>query len=99
MSTAVDLIVVLKAHESSSMERLRELLKEQARLSLAEPGCERFEVYESTSVADTFVLVERWASQQALEVHRTATGFRTVYQPFVLPLVDRTPYICTSIRG
>lgn len=93
----VDLTVVLTARESSSVPELRELLLQQARLSREEPGCVRFEVYESTSVPDTFILIERWESQQALDVHRTATGFTTVYAPRVLPLVDRIPYVCRQL--
>lgn len=97
MSEPIDLIVVLKAHQPSSMPRLRELLHEQARLSRLESGCLRFEVYESTTVADTFILVERWESQEALDAHRKATGFVTIYQPLVLPLVERTPHVCRPL--
>lgn len=93
----VDLTVVLTAKDSSSLPELRELLQLQAQLSLQEPGCLRFEVYESRSVPGTFILNERWESQQALDVHRTATGFTTVYAPRVLPLVDRVPHVCERL--
>lgn len=95
----VDLTVILTARESSSMPELREALLLQAKLSREEPGCIRFEVYESTSVPDTFILIERWESQQALDVHRTAKGFTTVYAPRVLPLVDRIPHVCRSLES
>lgn len=93
----VDLTVVLTARDSSSLPELRELLLLQAQLSREEPGCLRFEVYESQSVPGTFILIERWESQQALDVHRTAKGFTTVYAPRVLPLVDRVPHVCQSL--
>ena len=97
MSNMIDLTVVLTANDSSSVPLLRDLLKQQATLSRLEPGCVRFEVYESSTVPDTFILIERWESQQALDVHRTALGFTTVYAPRVLPLVNRVAHVCRSI--
>ncbi len=93
----IDITVILTAKSISSMTELRKLLRQHAELSLQEPGCLRFEVYESTSVEGTFVLIERWESQAALDVHRTAVGFVTIYAPLVLPLVDRVPHICRTI--
>ena len=95
----VDLTVVLTAKDSSSLPTLRDLLRQQATLSREEPGCLRFEVYESTSVPNSFILIERWESQQALDVHRTAHGFTTIYAPRVLPLVDRVAHVCQSLEG
>lgn len=94
----VDLTVLLTAKDSASMPQLRELLKRQAQLSREEPGCVRFEAYESQSVPNTFILIERWESQQALDVHRTAHAFTTIYAPNVIPLVDRVPHVCQSIE-
>lgn len=93
----IDLTVVLTAKDSVSVPVLRGLLLKQAQLSRLEPGCLRFEVYESATVSGTFILIERWASQEALDVHRTATGFTTVYAPLVLPLVTRTAHVCQSL--
>lgn len=93
----IDLTVILTAKDDRDMPVLRELLKTQRDLSLSEPGCLRFEAYECDSVPATFVLVERWESQAALDVHRSAHAFTTVYAPRVLPLVDRAPYICHSL--
>jgi quinol monooxygenase YgiN len=95
----VDITVILTARDPASLPELRELLAAHVSLSRREPGCVRFEAYESQSVAGTFVLIERWESPSALELHRNATGFTTIYAPKVLPLVDRVPYICTAIPG
>ena len=71
------------------MPRVRDLLGEQMRRSLTEPGCLRFEVYHSTAEPRRFVLVEHWASPEAVDAHRLAEAYTTIYKPQVLPLVDR----------
>ncbi len=90
--------IMLRVKNSADVPVIRELLAEQRRLSLEEPGCERFEVYHSTTDPQTFLLVERWASQQHLDAHRLATAYTTVYQPRVLPKVDRVAHPCDLIE-
>ena len=34
-----------------------------------EPGCEQYELYQSTERPDHFALMERWSDQDALTVH------------------------------
>jgi len=34
-----------------------------------EPGCQRYELYQSTDRPDHFVLMERWSDPEALTVH------------------------------
>ena len=34
-----------------------------------EPGCQQYELYQSTERPDHFVLLERWFDQDALTVH------------------------------
>lgn len=34
-----------------------------------EPGCEQYELYQSTEQPDQFALMERWIDQDALTVH------------------------------
>jgi len=84
--------VWLKVKEAANVDRVRKLLAQQARLSRAEPGCVRFEVYQSQNDATRFLLCEHWESSAALDVHRTAHAYTTVYAPQVLPLVDREPH-------
>ena len=68
------------------------LLTRHGKLSQQEPGCARFEAYHSENDPRVFILNERWESEDALNVHRTAEGYTTIYVPQVLPLVDRTPH-------
>lgn len=95
----IDLTVVLSAREINCVPQLRELLALQVNLSRQEPGCVRFEAFESQTVPGTFILIERWESQAALDTHRTAKGFTTVYAPQVLPLVDRVAHVCRPLEG
>lgn len=46
-----------------------------------EPGCEQFEVFRSLANPDTFVLLERWADEAALQAHARLNAAR----PPVLP--------------
>ncbi len=90
--------IYLTVTNPADVDEIRELLREQGRLSRAEPGCERFEVYQSNNDPQMFLLVERWADQAALDVHRTATAYTTIYQPKVLPKVTRSPHPSTLIE-
>ena len=89
----------LTVKDPADVEKVRDLLAEQGRLSRQEPGCIRFEVYQSSNDPTRFLLTERWESQAALDVHRTAQAYTTVYQPQVLPLVNREPHPSTLVSG
>ncbi len=87
----------LTVKDPAQTAQIRDLLAEQARLSRQEPGCLRFEVYHSNNDPTKFLLMERWQSQEALDKHRTAQAYTTVYQPQVLPLVNREPHPSTLV--
>jgi quinol monooxygenase YgiN len=90
--------IVLTVNQEQDIPIIRELLAEQGRLSRQEPGCERFEVYHSLSDPKTFLLVERWANQEALDLHRKAQAYTTIYQPQVLPKVSRVPHMSELVE-
>ena len=48
---------------------VREILTGLAAKSRAESGCVAYELYESAAVAGTFVTIEVWADQEALDQH------------------------------
>lgn len=81
--------VLLKVKDAKDVNQIRDLLIEQGRLSRTEPGCLRFEVFHSEADPTRFVLNECWESQAALDAHRKAQAYTTIYQPKVLPLVER----------
>jgi quinol monooxygenase YgiN len=84
--------ILLTVRSADDVEQIRELLAEQGRLSRMEPGCQRFEVYHSQNDPQVFLLSEHWESQAALDVHRTAKAYTEIYQPQVLPKVERVPH-------
>lgn len=90
--------VWLTVKNPSDTETVRRLLAEAARLSRTEPGCVRFEVYHSQADATRFLLCEHWAQKSDWETHRTAKAFSEIYQPQVLPLVNREPHISTLVE-
>jgi len=95
----VYLIVVLVAKDVDDVAELLKLLATQVRLSREEPGCLRFEAYESQSVPGTFFVVEQWESEAALDQHRQAEAITNVYVPRILPLVDRYLHVCSVLPG
>lgn len=84
--------VVLTVKAAEDIPEVRSLLSEQCRLSRMEPGCARFEVYHSTSDPRVFLLNEHWESTAAIDAHRRAHAYTTIYQPLVLPKVERVPH-------
>ena len=84
--------ILLAVKDENHIDEVGGLLREQGRLSRQEPGCARFEVYHSRSDPKVFILVEWWASSEALDVHRTAKAYTEIYKPKVLPLVERTAH-------
>jgi quinol monooxygenase YgiN len=82
----------LTVKQTEDVALVRELLGAAGRLSRQEPGCLRWEAYHSTTDPNRFLLHERWESQAALDEHRKAEAYTTIYQPRILPLVTREPH-------
>ncbi len=91
--------VVLTVKHTTDIEKVGALLRQHADLSRVEPGCERFEVYQSNEHPHIFFLIERWSSEEAMAVHKEAHAVQTIYFPQVIPLVERTPHPSTLITG
>jgi len=95
----VSIHVTLTVRNRPEIDRVRGLLTEHARRSRAEPGCLRFELFQSNLDPHSFFIVEAWESQEALDIHRQAEAFQTIYAPQVLPLVDRAAHPVTPVGG
>jgi quinol monooxygenase YgiN len=95
----VHLNVWLTVKNKDDIDRIRGLLAEAAGLSRQEPGCLRFEAYQSQNDAAKFLLNEWWESQAALDRHRTAKAYTTIYQPQVMPLVERDGHPSVLVSG
>ena len=81
--------VWLTVQDAQNVDRVRELLAEAGRSSRSEPGCRRFEVYQSEADAQKFLLCEHWETKADWETHRTGHAYTQIYQPQILPLVTR----------
>ena len=90
--------VWLTVKDPVEVDAIRGHLARAAQLSRQEPGCVRFEVFHSQSNPAKFLLCERWDSQAAWDTHRTAEAFTKIYQPLVLPKVDREPHISQLVE-
>ncbi len=55
--------------KAEATEAVRTALQTLAEASRQEDGCLSYELFESTSVPGTFVTVERWTGQDALNRH------------------------------
>ncbi len=89
--------VWLTVQQAENIPQVRELLARAGELSRAEPGCMRWEAYQSNNDPSRFLLHERWESQASLDDHRKAEAYTTIYQPRVLPLVTREPHPSTLL--
>jgi quinol monooxygenase YgiN len=90
--------VQLHVKDSADINKVGELLQAHGRLSRAEPGCVRFDVYHSKSDPAVYLLCEHWDTEASLDQHRLAEGYLTIYKPQVIPLVDRTPHMCDLLE-
>jgi len=88
----VCLTILLTVRDAADVPNVRAHLVRAMTLSRREPGCERFDVYHSEAEPRRFTLVEHWSSPEALDAHRLAEAYTTIYKPQVLPLVDREPH-------
>jgi quinol monooxygenase YgiN len=95
----IHLNVWLTVKNKDDVDRVRGLLTEAAELSRQETSCVRFEVYQSQNDAAKFLLHERWLSQEALDRHRTARAYTTIYQPKILPLIEREGHPSSLVSG
>lgn len=90
--------VLLTAKDPADVPKIRDLLVQAMRKSRSEPGCLRFDVYHSTAEPRRFTLVEHWADQAAIDAHRLAEAYSTIYKPQVMPLVDREGHLSTLLE-
>lgn len=90
--------VWLTVKASENISKIGDLLAQACRLSRSEKGCVRFEVFHSQADPQKFLLCERWESEQAWKDHRNERAFSEIYQPQVLPLVDRDPHISDLVE-
>lgn len=90
--------VFLSVKDAGDVDAVKSMLAECGRMSRAEPGCLQFDVCHVRDNPQTYILCERWSSEQAWQEHKEREAVQTIYLPKVLPLVERTPYICDILE-
>jgi quinol monooxygenase YgiN len=73
--------------KSGRMAELRPLMEENARMSLMDPGCERFDLCTDPERPDELFLYELYADLAAFEAHKASAHFKRL-SPQIGPLVD-----------
>lgn len=89
--------VVLTVKNAADVPEVARLLGECGRLSRTEAGCLSYEACHSQNDPRLFMLCERWASEQAWQDHRKQRAYLEIYQPQVIPRVERVPHISTLL--
>jgi quinol monooxygenase YgiN len=77
---AIRLIVTITAAPGKGAE-LAPAYKARCAAAMKEPGCEQFEVFQSTVNPDKLALLERWADQAALDTHARLNSTRPALHP------------------
>jgi quinol monooxygenase YgiN len=72
---AVRLVVTITAAPGKGAE-LAQAYKARCAQIMQEPGCEQFEVFQSTIDPDRLALLELWADQAALDAHAKLNSTR-----------------------
>jgi len=72
MMAGVRLIIGFEAADAAEADKLVEGMAARCPGVQAEPGCIEFEVFRSALNPARYVLLEHWASQQALDEHLEA---------------------------
>lgn len=84
--------VWLTVKDARDIERVAEALARAGAKSKMEPGCDRWEAYQSEAEPARFLLVERWQTLQHWEEHRQGEAVQEIYLKEVIPLVERAAH-------
>ncbi|SEA08908.1 Quinol monooxygenase YgiN [Desulfuromusa kysingii] len=92
------IMVLLKVKNPRDIDTVATLLAQVSAVTLEEESCcKKLDVYHSQVDPNLFVLVEQWDKKEDWEAHRNERAFKEIYQPQVLPLVEREPHISELI--
>lgn len=74
MSEALDVIATIEV-QADRADEVVAVITDYLDVVRAEDGCIRYELFRVKRDPDTLVMVERWASKEALRAHGTASHF------------------------
>lgn len=89
--------VILRVQDAGNTERASKALRRMRPLCLNEDGCKRWDLYQSETSPQTFILVEEWASKELWQRHLGADTITKIYAPEVLPFVEREIHPCKQL--
>ncbi len=75
---------------AGAADRVEQILRTMVPATRNEPGCRRYDLFESSSVSGQriFCLVETYVDQDAVQAHRDS-GHYKAYRASVLPLLEQ----------
>lgn len=81
--------VWLTVQDPAHIESVADALGRAGAKSRQEPGCQRWEAYQSQEDPKRFLLVERWTTKGDWETHKTGEAVTEIYLKEVIPRVTR----------
>ena len=88
MSAAGEVTVVARWQlKDGALGEVLSILAQLRPMSLAEPGCLGYEVYQGVGAACNLLLLERYQNEAALDAHKQSQHYRTLVVERVLPLL------------
>ena len=100
MSAQGPIVVVARWQLSAqSVEGVLDLLAELREQTLAEPGCQGYDVFRSTLSPEQLLLLERYRDDAAIAAHRASPHYQTLVVQRILPLIsDRKVELLRAIE-
>ena len=86
--------VLLTVKNAADVAQVKEMMTEMGRLSRLEPGCVRYEVCHSQARCHEVLCASDGRQRPTGNTTARLTPFKTIYEPKVIPLVNREPHSC-----
>ena len=88
MSAAGPIVVVARWRMPTEVvPQVLALAAQMREHSLAEPGCQGYEAFQSVSTPGEVLLLERYADHAAIEAHRGTAHYQEIVVKRILPLL------------
>ncbi len=75
MSQVITVVALITA-KAGEEQVVAEALKTAEREVQGEPGCESYVLHQNLNKSAQFIMLERWSSQQDLDLHEKAPAFQ-----------------------
>lgn len=96
MSAFVSVVAVLTAKEGKASE-VERVLRACVQPSQAEHGCLSYRLNRCTEQAGRFVFIERWASHEAIALHRQMPHYQAMANALGDLLLERQVYVLEAL--